>query len=127
MKAVAHIPFKLTPLDNFTCKVVGTTFEGREALLPGRKIGEVLVLLREPQNQYDVNAVAVYSAGGQIGYVGKTMAHLLAPHIDAGEKWEAVIKNILGGAGLGNLGIELLVYRIQEETAFIPDHFGETA
>lgn len=46
-------------------------------------------LIREPENQYDSNAIAVYMPerlmhGFQIGYLRRTTAELLAPKIDAG-------------------------------------------
>ena len=46
-------------------------------------------LVREPDNQYDPNAVAVYLPerlydGKQLGYIGRESAAILAPKLDAG-------------------------------------------
>jgi hypothetical protein len=51
------------------------------------QVGDSLVLLREPDNRYDPNAVQVWSAKepavAQIGYLKKELAADLAPLLDA--------------------------------------------
>lgn len=59
-----------------------------DALEPGRP----LVLRRDAANEHDPSAIAVDTPGGaQAGWVPREVAAELAPLIDAGETWSAVV------------------------------------
>jgi hypothetical protein len=60
-----------------------------DALAPGRP----LVLRRDAGNPHDANAIAVHPAGGgeQAGWVPRELAAALAPDLDAGRPWTAVV------------------------------------
>jgi hypothetical protein len=62
---------------------------GSEALAPG----EPLVLRRDAANPHDANAIAVHPAGGgeQAGWVPREIAAEIAPDLDAGRLWSAVV------------------------------------
>jgi hypothetical protein len=62
---------------------------GSEALAPGRP----LVLRRDTANPHDANAIAVHPAGGgdQAGWVPRELAGEIAPDLDAGRPWSAVV------------------------------------
>jgi HIRAN domain len=53
--------------------------------------GAALVLRRDPGNEHDPNAVKVCLGGEQLGWVPRDLAAELAPRLDAGEEWSAVI------------------------------------
>ena len=54
--------------------------------------GAPLVLRRDPGNAFDPNAIAVDTAGGaQAGWVPRELAAELAPRLDAGEPWSALV------------------------------------
>jgi hypothetical protein len=55
--------------------------------------GRALELRRDPANEHDPNAIAVYPAGGgeQVGWVPRDVAAELAPDLDAGRPWAAVV------------------------------------
>ncbi len=54
--------------------------------------GAALALRRDPGNQHDPNAVAVLTAAGaQAGWVPREVAAQLAPALDGGERWAAVV------------------------------------
>jgi HIRAN domain len=54
--------------------------------------GEPLELRRDPGNEHDPNAIAVHAPGGsQLGWVPRDIAAELAPEIDAGKSWSAVV------------------------------------
>ena len=60
----------------------------RDDVAPGRP----LELRRDPANPHDPNAIAVHAAsGGQIGWVPRALAEELAPRLDAGEPFSAVV------------------------------------
>jgi len=59
-----------------------------EAAAPGCP----LVLRRDPGNEHDANAIAVETVTGeQLGWVPRELAAVLAPEIDAGRSWSAVV------------------------------------
>jgi hypothetical protein len=60
-----------------------------DALAPGRP----LVLRRDAANPHDANAIAVHPAGGgeQAGWVPRELAEEIAPDLDAGRPWAAVV------------------------------------
>jgi hypothetical protein len=74
--------------------VAGAGQHHAEALLadtvaPGRP----LLLRRDPDNPHDPNAIQVHPAGGgdQVGWVPRELAAELAPQLDAGRPWAAVV------------------------------------
>jgi len=59
-----------------------------DAAAPGRP----LALRRDAANVHDANAVAVATADGeQLGFVPRELAAELAPELDAGRPWAAVV------------------------------------
>jgi hypothetical protein len=57
------------------------------------KPGAELSLRRDRDNEHDDNAIAVHPAGGgeQLGWVPREPAAELAPELDAGKTWSAVV------------------------------------
>jgi hypothetical protein len=54
--------------------------------------GRPLELRRDPENPHDSSAIAVHAAGGeQVGWVPREIAAELAPGLDAGQPWAAVV------------------------------------
>jgi HIRAN domain len=77
-------------------RVVGVAGAGRhhadalatEDVGPGRP----LELRRDPENPHDASAIAVHAAGGaQVGWVPREVAAALAPELDRGSPWSAVV------------------------------------
>jgi HIRAN domain len=58
-----------------------------DAVAPGRR----LELHRDPENEHDPNAIAVLAGGDQVGWVPRELAAELAPELDAGRPWTAVV------------------------------------
>ena len=60
----------------------------RDAAAPGRP----LVLRRDAANEHDANAIAVETAEGeQVGWVPRDLAAELAPRLDDGQPWSAIV------------------------------------
>jgi hypothetical protein len=74
--------------------VAGASLHHAEAVA-GEDVGpgRALELRRDPGNEHDANAIAVYPAGGgeQVGWVPRELAGELAPELDAGRPWTAVV------------------------------------
>ena len=58
-----------------------------DAAEPGRP----LELRRDPANLHDPNAIAVWAGSEQVGWVPRAVAEEIAPAIDAGEPYSAVV------------------------------------
>lgn len=64
--------------------------QGTEAIVAALTPGAVVALVREPENKFDKNAVAVWVDGKRVGYIPKATNRELATMIDAkGRKWTA--------------------------------------
>jgi single-stranded-DNA-specific exonuclease len=99
----------------FNTKIVGVTFEGRQDLIAGLQPGAELELVRQPQNAFDANAIAVHFGRLQLGFVKKAIAARIAPNIDASERYRAEIKHITGG-GTRSVGVNIWVTRERPES-----------
>lgn len=104
----------------FYTKVVGVSFEGRQALIQALAPGDQLLLKREPENPHDPHAIKVTThAGDQIGYLSARLAARLAPSVDAGARYAATISQLTGG-GERHYGVNVYVQR-QEGSPEEPD------
>lgn len=89
-------------------RVVGVTFEGRQAVVAALKVGEKIILRRESNNPYDSNAIRVERISGeQIGYIDRYKAATLAAIFDAhGDPGEGTVLQLTGGLSNGmSLGV----------------------
>jgi len=59
---------------------------------PDAAPGRPLSLVRDPGNEYDANAIAVETASRErLGFVGRELAAELAPRLDSGEPFSALV------------------------------------
>ena len=96
----------LVKLPRLETKVAGVTFGNRqlfiEQLLDCAPESITIRLEREPGNEHDKNAVAVYAAvegrrAYQMGYLPRTLAAFIAPLLDAGKAVNALFREVRGG------------------------------
>jgi hypothetical protein len=76
--------------------VVGVAGAGRhhaEAIASSDAVapGSPLELRRDPDNEHDPNAIAVHAGGAQVGWVPREVAADLAPQLDHGQAWSAIV------------------------------------
>ena len=81
----------------FHSKVAGVSFEGRQDVIGGLHAGAELELKREPENEFDSNAIGVYYGRLKLGFIKKAIAAHIAPLIDGGERYRAQIASLTGG------------------------------
>jgi hypothetical protein len=86
--AAARILIQSSPLAGFQ-------FYRGKILWSEMKVGDPLVLLREPGNTYDPNAVRVEWHGEKLGYVPRADNADLARHMDRGTKVEARVSRLV--------------------------------
>ncbi len=77
----------------FGFTIRGAMYVNEEIAQRGLSIGHTLQLVREPNNEYDSNAIAIYAEvfgkREKLGYVNKGNATRIAKRMDAGEPWAA--------------------------------------
>ena len=89
-------------------KVVGVTYENRQAVVTQLKVGEVVYLVRNPENEYDPNAIKVYKWDGRsFGFLNRSLASVLVAQFDRYRRpVKAIVSEIKGGYSLGScLGV----------------------
>ena len=101
----------------FYTKIVGVTFDDRQAVLATLAAGDRLLLRREPGNPHDPHAVRVVAADGRaVGYLSGRVAGRIAPAMDAGGRYDVVVSKVTGG-GDRTLGVNICVRRQDDEPA----------
>ena len=90
-KKQAKIPFQEFFL-------AGYQYHRAEGVWSFLQIGEALHLRREPHNQHDPNAIAVYFKRDMLGYIPSNENCLLAQMMDHGEKLEVCITQLLSNS-----------------------------
>ena len=68
-------------------------YAGRE-LWDGMKVGDALVLVREPENKHDANAVRVEWRGRKLGYLPRRENRAVSAEMDRGSRVEARIARL---------------------------------
>ncbi len=81
----------------FHTKLAGVSFEKRQDVIAGLRVGLELDLIRQPDNPVDQNAIAVNYGALQIGFINKGIAKHLAPLIDEGARYKARVESLTGG------------------------------
>ena len=74
--------------------VAGFQYHDGEAVWSRLSAGDSLHLLREPDNPYDRQAVAVYRAGAKLGYVPRVANTAVSQMMDRGERLVARIERL---------------------------------
>ena len=68
------------------CHIAGTSFLNLDDIEPKLKKHQLLVLKREPKNEYDDNAILILTEDGQkLGYVPQEKNEVLSNLMDAGK------------------------------------------
>jgi hypothetical protein len=77
----------------FEALIRGANFRPIEAqgIIMNAEEGTLVELVREPNNQYDSNAIMTLIDTVHVGYVAKEVAVELAPHMDDGVEFVATI------------------------------------
>jgi single-stranded-DNA-specific exonuclease len=96
--------------NEFFTKIVGVSFEGRQDIVAGLKAGDALTLVREPDNPHDPSAIAVRYGTLHLGFLRRQIANKVAPNVDAGDSYTAVVGSVTGG-GARHVGVNIHVRR----------------
>jgi single-stranded-DNA-specific exonuclease len=103
----------------FYTKAVGVTFDDRQSVIATLAEGDAVSLRREPANPHDPHAIRVVTSDGRmVGYLSARVAGRLAPGMDAGGRYRAMVSAVTGG-GDRTLGLNLYVQREDDEPTAI--------
>jgi single-stranded-DNA-specific exonuclease len=109
---------RIADADSFHTKLAGVSFEGRQDVVAKLQPDTPLRLVRQPDNEFDPNAIAVLApTGEQVGFLNRRLASVLSPALDAGARWDVSVTGVTGGDDAGSRGVNVLVAR--------PDAAGE--
>jgi single-stranded-DNA-specific exonuclease len=98
--------------ETFHTKLAGVSFEGRQDVVARLEAGTVLRIVRQPENPFDSNAIALLDpTGDQVGFFNRRLAAALAREIDDGTAFEVVVTEVTGGGAEESLGVNVLVSR----------------
>ncbi len=100
--------------EEFFTKVVGVSFEERQVTIRGIKDGETIRIKREPENEYDANALAVYYNSKCIGFLNARLARNLVFAFDKGALYEAYVTQITG-RDQEMAGVNLCIRKVSKE------------
>lgn len=102
----------------FYSKINGTTFRNSGNMMRHLKKDDQLMLVREPENEHDKNAIKVYMKDflqpelvrHHIGYIPKATAGGLVKVMDEGKEVKCLVSEITGGTeGKENYGCNILI------------------
>jgi single-stranded-DNA-specific exonuclease len=111
-------------MSEFHSKIAGVTAKNpngsnrQDHIKQHVKSGSPLILLREPNNEYDANAIAAYikfrtflffTSTVQIGYLNKEVAEELTKFIAKGGTVTGKVKEVTGGKGKESFGVNILL------------------
>ena len=108
---LARDPYaRIGDADDFHTKVVGVSFGLRQSVAGGLSAGAQLELVRDPHNEADPNAIEVRYGSLQVGFIRREIAKRIAPKIDEGDRYSAVVADVTGG-GEKHVGVNIHVRR----------------
>lgn len=67
---------------DYSISLSGTQYEGRIERIEKVKVGDLVELVREPDNIYDKNAIDVRNEEGSLGHLAADASSVLAPYLD---------------------------------------------
>jgi hypothetical protein len=69
-------------------------------------------LIRDPNNEWDANAIRVYYKTEMLGHVPREIAARLAPELDDGVEWKARCRFVIHPEHTSRPGVELAIKRL---------------
>jgi hypothetical protein len=109
--------------NSFFTKIAGVSHEGRQQIIARCSVGESLVLVRDPQNEFDAGAIKILRSNGeQLGFITSDVSRAddpsgLAYGMDHGSKYECKIKDITGG-GEKWLGVNIEITEATKKESY---------
>lgn len=104
----------------FHTKVSGVSFGNRQDLIATLQPGDRLEVVREPENPHDARAIAILTECGEhVGYVNRRLAGALAPVIDAGTRYSAVVSEVTGTDQEKTFGLNIVLHKHEDPSKML--------
>jgi hypothetical protein len=110
--------------DHYIVRVAGVSHQNddgssRQEILARCKVPEILELRRQPNHRHDKNAIQVRRQNGEmLGFIPKNEARIMAPELDKGRRYVAVLTTLDGGYGEKRYrGAGVLIVKIKDGIA----------
>lgn len=110
-------------IKSINTKIVGVTVDNRQKYIKSCHKNQKLDLVREPQNEYDKNAIAVYCNENKVGYLKKELAFEIANKIDNGANLECRVVGVSGG-GDYNYGLNVRINDTRQDSSYFHEEDG---
>lgn len=87
----------------FYMKAAGVTFEGRQRVVAGLKVGQELRFVPDPSNPYDNHAVKIMTLSGvQVGFIPKEQNYTIFNNLMHGNGTYRVYVSAITGGGFNS-------------------------
>lgn len=110
---MAYVGAHMYHINRFYSKVAGVTFENRQEIVKRLSVGQQIIPVREPDNRYDSNAIALYAyiddSVYQIGFIGKDVASRLASTMDTNDEYVIIKISEITGGGENYIGVNIQI------------------
>lgn len=112
----------LRPIGHFYTKIAGVTHQNQDGADRQQLIkkycekGNPVLLIPEPDNEFDPNAIKVCVAGEQLGYINRDLAEIMSNRMRKGQNYYGFISNVTGGEKRKKtIGVNLLIVYSKKE------------
>jgi len=105
---------------SFHTKITGVTQGNRQELTSELEPGDPLHLERAPENDHDPNAIKVLSGRDQVGWIRSGLTQKIAPRMDSGKSFSAIVANVTGGGEGENFGVNIEIFEGEESKKELP-------
>lgn len=96
--------------------VVGVSFQGRQKVLQHMELGDDILLVKEPNNEYDPFAVSVHTLQGEeVGYIPAKLTSKVAQDVMCGQV------DSIGRTEKGLLGLNVAVSAMRLPVEMVPE------
>lgn len=116
-------------MDEFTLfepNIAGLSHHANAALLETVAEGSALVLVREPQNAYDQNAVRIDWQGRKLGYVPAMYSPIIAALLDNGYTLRAVVGEVVARKGICTAQLRMPRMEGSKPSDHVPDDMQQS-
>jgi len=94
-------------MKTYCCKVAGVTFEGRQTIIARIESGDDILLIPDPDNLYDSNAVKVVWREKCVGFIPRELNGEIAVKMNGCSTPGFVMRTTGGTEDFPTLGLEI--------------------
>lgn len=99
---------------SFSTKLAGVSYGDRQKNIKSFAYSDITdcELVREPENEYDYNAVKVVVGSLEMGYLPKMVAANIAPEMDSGKRFIAKFESTNRHPAYDQVGLTIKIFEV---------------